>query len=355
MATGKPFITANQVTLLRLVLLPIGCWLLYAGLTGQWVALVFMTLLGCTDFIDGWLARKYGSTELGRLMDPVADKVFTVVIFMPFIDLGWLHAWQVGLLLSREFVITALRSFYERKQIPLKTAFLGKVKAWAQMAGCAVLFLLRIVPPKAMMIVLVVGVAAPVTFILLRYLVTRYFWWKALIMSGWFGILLLPYWMMGGEFTSQFLMMTIIGITWVSAWEYLGPTMPRLMRGEFAIIDWVRVLGSIALSVVLIVAQARDDLPPWPIILTMCLEMAVGGLDNLLCARKVHASAALWGVRVFLVSLLFGLAAFGKGPGVLLIYAGTAISLLGTAVEFIRGRDHYMKDAPTGATRLADD
>src|SRR5438105_4760004 len=65
-AMAKPPITANQVTLLRLVLLPIGGVLMYSGTTGLWAALVFMTLLGCTDFVDGWLARRYGSTELGR-------------------------------------------------------------------------------------------------------------------------------------------------------------------------------------------------------------------------------------------------------------------------------------------------
>ena len=43
---------------MRLALLPVGCWLLYQGTTGPWIALFFMTLVGCTDFVDGWLARK---------------------------------------------------------------------------------------------------------------------------------------------------------------------------------------------------------------------------------------------------------------------------------------------------------
>src|SRR5437868_7534907 len=92
---AKPLVTANQVTLARLLLLPIGSWLMYQGLRGQVAALIFMTVVGCTDFVDGWLARKYGPTVLGGLMDPIADKVFIVVIFLPFIDLGWLPPWLV--------------------------------------------------------------------------------------------------------------------------------------------------------------------------------------------------------------------------------------------------------------------
>ena len=80
---GKPPITANQVTLLRIVLLPLGPYLLYGTVNEQWLALLFMTVLGCTDFVDGWLARRYGSTELGRLMDPIADKAFVLVGFLP--------------------------------------------------------------------------------------------------------------------------------------------------------------------------------------------------------------------------------------------------------------------------------
>src|SRR5678816_4857204 len=103
-------ITANQVTLARLALIPIPGWLLYQGVNGQYAALVLATILGCTDFVDGYLARKYGSTVLGGLMDPIADKVFTAVCFMPAIDLGWLPAWMVAALFIREFAVTAARS-----------------------------------------------------------------------------------------------------------------------------------------------------------------------------------------------------------------------------------------------------
>lgn len=355
---AKPPITANQVTFLRLILLPIGGALFYMGLQAQWINLVFMTLLGCTDFVDGWLARKYGSTELGRLMDPIADKVFVVVIFMPFIDLGWLAPWQVLALLSREFVITALRSTYERQKISPKTAFLAKVKAWAQMAGCGVLFMLRVVPPKAMLYIILCGAVLPVVATLIRYFITGYVWRVSFIMAGWFVVLLAPLHFLGAEWTFQFLTWTVIAITWLSAWTYLVPAARLVLTGKFAVSDWVRLLGAIALPVLLIDAQARPGLAPWVIMTTMCLEMAVGGLDNLLCVHGAQSSTLLWGLRVGLVGLLTAVALrlpIGDTRCMPLLYGALAVSLWGTAVTFYRGRNFYLEEPLTRKSSLRDD
>ena len=70
----RPLITANQVTLARLIPMPLLSWLLYRGAdlgyrdnVYMWSALIAGTLIGCTDWIDGLLARKYGPTVLGGL------------------------------------------------------------------------------------------------------------------------------------------------------------------------------------------------------------------------------------------------------------------------------------------------
>src|SRR5438477_10015889 len=109
----------------RLPLLPIGTWLLYQGRNGQWACLFSMTIVGCTDFVDGWLARKYGPTVLGGLMDPIADKVFIALTMLPALDLGWLPTIVVALIFFREFVITAARTAYSRREVTLKTSYLA--------------------------------------------------------------------------------------------------------------------------------------------------------------------------------------------------------------------------------------
>lgn len=357
-AMAKPPITANQVTFLRLILLPIGAALFYLGLTAQWINLVFMTLLGCTDFVDGWLARKYGSTELGRLMDPIADKVFVVVIFMPFIDLGWLAPWQVLLLLSREFVVTALRSTYERLKISPKTAFLAKVKAWAQMGGCGVLFMMRVVPEKWMLYVLIAGTALPILATGIRFLITGYLWRVSFIMAGWFGVLLAGQLVFNNEWNFQLLTWTILGITWLSAWTYLLPALRLIVTGKFGLPDWVRLVASIALPILFVDAQARPDLAPWVIMLTMCLEMAVGGLDNLLCAHGAQSNTLRWALRVGPVGLSTALALrlpVGDMRAMWLLYGGLFVSLWGTAVTFYRGRHYYLEEPQTKVSSLSDD
>src|SRR5258706_1194197 len=169
-------ITANQVTLLRLLLIPIPCWLLYQGRTGQLWALGLATLLGCTDFIDGHLARKYGATVLGGLLDPIADKVFTAITFLPAVDLHWVPPWVVAALFVREFVVTALRSSYERRGQALKSTYLARYKTWAQMCGVGLLMLLHIASATVNELVLATCAAAPLVFFLLRYLLARKTW-----------------------------------------------------------------------------------------------------------------------------------------------------------------------------------
>jgi phosphatidylglycerophosphate synthase len=90
---GKPWITANQVTLGRLIPMPLLSWLIYQGgrygfLDNKymWSALIAGTLIGCTDWVDGMLARKYGPTVLGGLLDPMADKIFVAFAYTPFAD-----------------------------------------------------------------------------------------------------------------------------------------------------------------------------------------------------------------------------------------------------------------------------
>jgi cardiolipin synthase (CMP-forming) len=93
--------------------MPALCWLIYQG--DLWLALILGTLIGCTDFVDGYLARKHGPTVLGGLLDPIADKVFIAFVYLPLADLGTVPAWAVALMFVREFLVTALRSAYEQR------------------------------------------------------------------------------------------------------------------------------------------------------------------------------------------------------------------------------------------------
>ena len=106
-------ITANQVTIARLIGLPFVGALAYGDERSRIIAVILGTLIGLTDTVDGYLARKYGVTVLGSLLDPVADKVFIVVSYGICADLGVIPWWVAAAILSRELGVTVLRSSLE--------------------------------------------------------------------------------------------------------------------------------------------------------------------------------------------------------------------------------------------------
>src|SRR5262252_1727606 len=86
-------VTANQVTTVRLAAMPLLGYLVYCSPQAQVLGVILGTLIGLTDTVDGYLARKYGVTVLGSLLDPVADKVFTVVCYGVCADMGIIPWW----------------------------------------------------------------------------------------------------------------------------------------------------------------------------------------------------------------------------------------------------------------------
>jgi cardiolipin synthase (CMP-forming) len=334
-------ITANQVTFARLALIPIPGWLLYQGVRGQYAALVFATLLGCTDFIDGYLARKYGSTVLGGLMDPIADKVFTAVCFMPAIDLGWLPPWMVAALFVREFAVTAARSVCERRGVSLKSPYLARYKTWAQMVGIGVLFLLGVAPDWVMDYLFMALAVGPVVFFGLRLLLVRKLWKGA----AYFAVSLTGFWifhrLFGGRATAVALGWFILVVTWASGLGYVVQVTRLLGRGSRAS-DWARLLTSIALPSLAVLLMATGRAPSWALVTLVSLEMAHGGLDNLLAHHHAEATALAWGGRLVgeCGLLLAGLWLPERAWQVTI--AALLVGSVGLIVAFVSKRRYYL-------------
>jgi CDP-diacylglycerol--glycerol-3-phosphate 3-phosphatidyltransferase len=139
----------NQLTSLRLllslVLFVLMVWDCYVA------ALVVFVIAAGTDWLDGYLARKYGMvTTLGRILDPFADKIIICGTFIflaanpsPGLRALGMHAWVVVLIVGRELLITALRGFLEQQGADFSAATSGKLKMLAQCiaAGCSLFYL----------------------------------------------------------------------------------------------------------------------------------------------------------------------------------------------------------------------
>jgi len=127
---------ANLLTVLRIVLVPFFAWALLAdgghSTAGRLVATALFVLAAVTDRVDGWLARRNDQiTDLGKLLDPIADKLLmgtALVILSALGDLPW---WVTVVILVRELGITVMR-FFMLRYVVLPASRGGKVKTVLQ-------------------------------------------------------------------------------------------------------------------------------------------------------------------------------------------------------------------------------
>ena len=127
----------NLLTLARIAAVPAVVVLLLfdSRAAGMWAASLF-GLAAATDFIDGWLARKWEvETVLGKFLDPLADKLIVMAALIMLIPLERVPAWAVFIILAREMVITGLRSIASSEGIVIAASDLGKYKTIYQMVA----------------------------------------------------------------------------------------------------------------------------------------------------------------------------------------------------------------------------
>ncbi|WP_297056434.1 CDP-alcohol phosphatidyltransferase family protein [Thermosulfurimonas sp.] len=173
-------LTPNRLTLLRIFLLPLPCVLLFGGPEAKLTAVGIGSLLGLTDYLDGRLARREGPSRLGRLLDPVADKIFVSVIYLLLYHLTYLPYLPVFLLLLREILIAGLRNLYPEG---MRVWTLARIKTALQMLGAGGIVLAGSFLPHP---------------------------WSSLL--------------------TQIIVWSVLILTWLSAWPYLREGFPALSR-----------------------------------------------------------------------------------------------------------------------------
>ena len=127
----------NILTLARIAAVPIIVVLLLAESREScfWAAMVF-SLAAITDWLDGYLARKWQVvTVLGKFLDPLADKLVVMAALIMLIPLDRVPAWAVFVILAREMLVTGLRSIASSEGIVIAASDLGKYKTIFQMVS----------------------------------------------------------------------------------------------------------------------------------------------------------------------------------------------------------------------------
>ena len=139
--------TASKITLARVALIPAYLVTMYLsqGVAGlwMWVSLGIFVFASVTDFVDGYIARKYNQvSDFGKFLDPLADKLLTIAAMAMYCEWGIFPAWALMIVLTREFAVSGLRMVAGPKGKVIAAGKSGKFKTASTMVGlCAMMAL----------------------------------------------------------------------------------------------------------------------------------------------------------------------------------------------------------------------
>ncbi len=139
----------NIITMSRIAVTPLYLIFIFRPeLWAKWTAGLLFAWGAISDYLDGYLARKYNlKTSFGALMDPLADKVLILSVFLSFIQLNLVPTWMVIIIAAREFLITGLRQIAESRGVIIAASRGGKHKTISQIV--AISFILAILCARA--------------------------------------------------------------------------------------------------------------------------------------------------------------------------------------------------------------
>ena len=126
---------ANKITIFRIILIPIflACMLIDFQYN-QYVGAIVFIIAASTDALDGYIARKRNEiTNFGKFFDPLADKLLTMAALIILVEMGKIPALAVIIILTREFMITGLRTLAASEGVIIAASWWGKFKTVTQM------------------------------------------------------------------------------------------------------------------------------------------------------------------------------------------------------------------------------
>ncbi len=340
-------ITANQVTLTRIVLLPIPCGLvLWGSNAGMLLALVIGAVLGATDAVDGYMARRDGPTVLGGLLDPAADKLIVAAFVLPLTAMGWCPPWVAAGIFLRELLITALRTSMSLRDEQLVTSVLGKMKTIVQMGGLAVFYFTAFVPEQVMIVVHAAGAGGFLLVLLGTLLIKRK--WPVYWVTG-----ATPLWILvatmvfvwGREEAILGLFVIMLALTWVSGIDYIGGSFRVLRKSGMKRDDFARILMATAhASAIGVVTWLAPDAVV-PMLIALAGELALGGIENIVAAEKKRPTTApTWIPAVLALATAVLTVVFREAPTLYLVLGTSVygfISILVALTAFRRDRDVF--------------
>ena len=171
-STSKIWLLPNILTYGRIVAVPIVAGLLlWGGDTARWICVGIYIVAAITDFFDGWLARRWQlQSSLGRMLDPIADKVLVAVVLLVLCSdniLNGGHIWAAIIIMAREVLVSGLREYLGQLRVSVPVTKIAKWKTTVQLL--AIGFLIagpagdKIIPGVTMTGIIGLWIAAALT------------------------------------------------------------------------------------------------------------------------------------------------------------------------------------------------
>lgn len=134
---------ANILTILRIVLVPIFLVILLTEMQNkEIIAFLIFLIASITDAVDGYFARKLNQiTELGKFLDPLADKLLISAALLALVSEGYAEAWVAAVIILREIFITAFRFYFLVKESTFSASWIAKKKTLFQIISISLLIL----------------------------------------------------------------------------------------------------------------------------------------------------------------------------------------------------------------------
>lgn len=290
-------ITPNQISISRVILLPVPILIFFqsAGYLGKAIALAIFLALGLTDFLDGYLARRYGSTEFGKFLDPISDKIFMAAIYMPLLhlDVG-VPLWAVIIMFMREFLITELRTIYNFRNANFTTSIAGKLKMNVQGFGVGIIGLIAFFPSWVSRVVVVLTVIGMVIVaIVWKLKKSRLNEWLIYVPSFFLATLVLIMFL-PQRISIYLLVLCAMLVSVYSGAEYLvkglGELKAYLAQSPLARASYIVVSCFMIPTGLLILTGVKSQVIFWTLLLTFALAFTSSGLDNYLSLKKIPYS-----------------------------------------------------------------
>ncbi len=138
------FTVPNLLTVVRFLGVPLFIWLVLAKQEYGTAALV-LAIMGSTDWVDGYIARRFNQmSNLGRIMDPIADRLSLIAVAVTLVIAGVVEWWYLTALLVPDLVLLAISLFYFHSHPDLPVSRIGKIRTALLLVGTPLLVLSKL-------------------------------------------------------------------------------------------------------------------------------------------------------------------------------------------------------------------